>query len=194
MNYSTEISKSLTVLSEMLQARGKNASNLNQLSHKEVQAIVSSRNVFSIGTADDEILIMFDMSPKFKWADTKKIIESMSFGSKIPKPKLVIFVVKDAADVKKITDFELDYQVFGIKELQFNKATHCLVPKHELIESADEISVILSDYQLRTVTQLPLILKTDPMAKYFNARPGNVMKVTRISPTCGENVIYRCVA
>jgi DNA-directed RNA polymerase subunit H len=193
MNYSVEISKSLSVISSMLEARGHDASNLNQLSHKEVQAIVSSRNMFSISTANDKILIMFDMSPKFKWADTKKTVESIAFPGK--PPELVIFVVKESLDVKKVGELEkMEHQVFGIKELQFNKATHCLVPKHELIVNADEINAILSDYQLRAVTQLPLILKTDPMAKYFNARPGNVMRVTRISPTCGENVIYRCVA
>jgi DNA-directed RNA polymerase subunit H (RpoH/RPB5) len=80
-----------------------------------------------------------------------------------------------------------------MKELQFNKSTHCLVPKHELITDPDEIGQIIVDYQLRGVTQLPLILKTDPMAKYLYAKPGNVVKVTRVSPTCGTNVVYRAV-
>ena len=199
MNYSVEITKSLTVLSKMLTARGADATNLNQLSIKEVQAIVSSRSIFSVGTDNDKILVVFDMSPKFKWAtcqtETIKIINSLAQTIKI---ELVIFIVKEltTADVKKIAEFDAtkDSQVFGIKELQFDKATHYLVPKHELIANPDEIAAILAAYQLRSVTQLPLILKTDPMAKYFYARPGNVIKVTRISPTSGENIVYRCVA
>ena len=195
MNYSAEITKSLTVLSKMLTARGADATNLNQLSIKEVQAIVSSRSIFSVGTDNDKILVVFDMSPKFKWAtcqtETIKIINSLA--NQTIKIELVIFIVKEltTADVKKIAEFDAtkDSQVFGIKELQFDKATHYLVPKHELIANPDEIAAILAAYQLRSVTQLPLILKTDPMAKYFYARPGNVSKVTRISPTRGENIV-----
>jgi len=189
MNYSHEICKSLTVISQMLGHRGIDANNLNHLSVKEIQAIVDSRSIFSVATDDDKIVIVYDLSQKFKWADTKKHVDSLP----LDKIDLVIFVVKDASDVNKIKELDAPHQIFDMKELQFNKSTHCLVPKHELIKDAVEINKIVSDYQLRGIAQLPLILKTDPMAKYLYAKPGNVVKVTRISPTCGENIVYRAV-
>jgi len=190
MNYTSDICKSLGVLSEMLKDRGLDATNLDRISEREIQAIINTRNMFSI-TAD-QVVIVFDLSPKFKWADTKKYIETINHDR---DPNLFIIVIKEASDCKKVSDFDQgDFQVFAIKDLQFNRSKHVLVPKHELVKSEEEISQILINYQLKSITQLPLILKTDPMSKYLNAKPGNVIKVTRISPTCGENVVYRCVA
>lgn len=191
MNYTNEICKSLGVISEMLTDRGLDAKNLSRVSEREIQAIVNMRNMFSI--AAGHVTIVYDLSPRFKWIDTKKYIETIDHGDR--EPSLFIIVIKELSDCKKVVDFDAaDFQVFSIKDLQFNRAHHVLVPKHELVKTDKEITSILTNYQLKSITQLPLILKTDPMSKYLNAKSGNVIKVTRISPTCGENVVYRCVA
>lgn len=206
MNYTNEISKSLGVISEMLIDRGLDAKNLSRVSEREIQAIVNMRNMFSIAAGN--VTIVYDLSPRFKWVDTKKYIESLESDDDVngrngsngnngsdKSTALFIIVIKELADCKKVVDFDVaDFQVFSIKDLQFNRAKHVLVPKHELVKTDEEIASILTNYQLKSITQLPLILKTDPMSKYLNAKSGNVIKVTRISPTCGENVVYRCVA
>ncbi len=87
-----------------------------------------------------------------------------------------------------------DIQVFQLKELQFNITRHVLVPKHELLgwDKENEVETILESYQLKSRYQLPLILKSDPVAKYLNAKPGNLVRVIRSSPTSGQYVLYRC--
>ena len=194
MNHVIEVGKSLTVVSEMLSDRGLAAANLNRLSAAQVAEIIGNHNRFSVLTAEDTIAVVYDLSPKFKWAECKEYIASVASGA--GDLALVILVVREEGDIKNIKPVAgstLDMQVFYLKELQFNKSTHSLVPKHELITDADEIAGILRACDLAKATMLPLIPKGDAQVKYLNGRPGNLVKVTRISPTCGENVVYRCV-
>ncbi|ABP51864.1 MULTISPECIES: DNA-directed RNA polymerase subunit H [Pyrobaculum] len=41
--------------------------------------------------------------------------------------------------------------------------------------------------------QLPWIRSSDPLAKLVDAKPGDVLKIVRESPTAGEFVVYRLV-
>lgn len=188
MNHSSEVAKSINVLYEMLTDRGIDASILKSFS----QAEVANSPVFSIDIDTPKTKIVFDVSAKFKWAEVKKTLD---FDPEDTDVELVIIVVKDKvnnAEAKKIAEMNVAHQVFDLKDLQFNISHHILVPKHELLVDEAVISKILDSLRAKK-NQLPLILKTDPMARYLNARPGNVIKVTRISPTSGEHIIYRSV-
>ena len=83
-------------------------------------------------------------------------------------------------------------QFFELKEVQFNITKHCLVPKHTVIRDEQEIEKIVENYNLKSKLHLPLILKTDPIARYFDIKSGQLVKIDRISPTAGEYVVYRC--
>ena len=74
---------------------------------------------------------------------------------------------------------------------EFDVLTHQLVPKHEVL-SENEIEQVLNDFKL-TRDQLPKILITDPTVKRIDGKPGDVIKITRESPTAGESVFYRLV-
>ena len=41
---------------------------------------------------------------------------------------------------------------------------------------------------------LPKILESDPVVKIMKAKPGQVLRITRESPTAGESTYYRFVA
>ena len=194
MNHVIEVTKSLTVLSEMLRDRGLDAVNLNRLSFDEVSGIISSRNQFSVTTANNTVLVVYDMSPKFKWGTSSTFIESLLDADKSDEIKLVILIVKEEADIKNIKGgVDVEMQVFYLKEVLFNKTTHALVPKHELIKDPAMIAEIIESCNLTKASMLPHIFKTDAQVKYLNGHPGDIIKVTRISPTCGENVVYRHV-
>ncbi|MBE6497225.1 MAG: DNA-directed RNA polymerase subunit H [Methanobrevibacter sp.] len=68
---------------------------------------------------------------------------------------------------------------------------HKLVPKHEIM-SEEEISEEFSDvdYDFR---DLPKIRANDPVVEAIGAQPGNVLRITRDSPTAGEYITYRIV-
>jgi len=189
MNYSTEVAKSIRILSEMLGDRGIDASALENFSPTEF----SNSTVFSIDV-NPEVKVICDVTNKFKWAEIKKTLDIDT--ENLGDLKLIILIVNSQlnnAEQKKLeADLKVDYQIFQLRELQFNISHHRLVPKHELMTDEAEITKVLDRYQVKK-NQLPLILKSDPMARYLNAKVGNLIKVTRVSPTCGENIVYRSV-
>ncbi len=68
---------------------------------------------------------------------------------------------------------------------------HLYVPKHEII-SKEEAEEVLSTYNC-TPTELPLIFVTDPAIVGLGVRPGDMIKITRNSPTAGQSTYYRYV-
>ena len=68
---------------------------------------------------------------------------------------------------------------------------HELVPKHEVV-SLEEGIEILRKYGIRP-EQLPWIKASDPVVRAIGARPGDIIRIVRRSPTGGEIVVYRYV-
>lgn len=72
-----------------------------------------------------------------------------------------------------------------------NILEHELVPQHILL-SEEEASKILKRMGISR-RQLPWILASDPVAKAIGAKPGDVIMITRKSPTAGVSVALRYV-
>ncbi|WP_455364491.1 DNA-directed RNA polymerase subunit H [[Eubacterium] cellulosolvens] len=72
-----------------------------------------------------------------------------------------------------------------------NIFSHQLVPKHEIL-SAEDTEVLIKDYHIRPY-QLPFIRAADPAVVSIDGKSGDIIKITRKSPTAGECVVYRYV-
>jgi len=68
---------------------------------------------------------------------------------------------------------------------------HEFVPKHEILTS-EEREKILAKYRVKPY-QLPRIKSSDPAAKAIGARPGDMLRIIRESPTAGRYIAYRYV-
>ena len=75
--------------------------------------------------------------------------------------------------------------------VKFDVMSHQLVPKHEIL-TEKESEDTLEHFNLRR-DQLPKILITDPAVKRIGAKVGDIIKITRESPTAGVSVFYRIV-
>ncbi len=68
---------------------------------------------------------------------------------------------------------------------------HIYQPKHEILPK-DKAEEILKKYNAKP-SQLPYIMITDKALENLDVRPGDIIKITRKSPTAGESVYYRYV-
>ena len=132
-------------------------------------------------------------------------------------PKLRVTVVRDVCDyakecncnhyiivyAKAITAFTKSHianyradngvriETFAIDALQYNVTQHKLVPPHRVLGAEEQQQVLK---KLRATTkQLAKILTSDPLVKWFGARPGQVMEITRASPDGFYYPFYRVV-
>ena len=192
MNHNNELRKCFGTIKEMLRDRGVDAASLDHVSAEDVIALSGSRAVFHLDLTSCAYRVVFDMNPKFKLADVRKLLEDTPFNNAV-----FLVVTKDHAGpthaaLKGVDELKKDVQFFDMRELQYNVSHHTLVPRHEPVRDEAEIDEIVKRYRLKTRFQLPLILGTDPMARYLALKPGQVARITRNSPSAGTYVLYRC--
>lgn len=84
--------------------------------------------------------------------------------------------------------------VICIKNLQFNLLHHSLVPKHEIVESQEDLQALFKRFNITTNKEFPQISRYDPVALYIGLKPNDVCKITRKSKSSIESEYYRiCV-
>lgn len=196
MNNKEFIGKSLTTIFEMLEDRGYEFYNINKDGYHET---LYQNNNTSVDIEVDidtnkKIKIMYFLAPKFAWNQLKSQFENDS-EEKNKSYKLIILVLKDKIsqnNIKAIHELGYNVEIFDIKELQFNISKHILVPKHTLIKDEKRIKDLIEKYSIKTKYQFPHILKNDPMSRYLGLRSGDVVEISRKSPTAGEYISYRC--
>jgi len=73
----------------------------------------------------------------------------------------------------------------------FNIFQHKLVPKHEIL-TPKEREQMLAQYKIQPY-QLLQINVSDPTVKAIGAKPGDILRIIRDSPTAGTHIAYRYV-
>lgn len=82
-------------------------------------------------------------------------------------------------------------QYFQLNELQFNPTKHQLVPPHRKL-SNDETTEIMNKYLIKNKLQMPIILRTDVIAKWLGLKQGEIVEITRFNENSGKSYYYRC--
>lgn len=182
-----QIVTSFGTILEMLRDRKIDIGDVDMEHLNDILQTDNIKPIIDIILNDNKIIYYTPL--KFKWADVKKFFDD-------EEPfKLYILVVQEPitqTNIKSINALNLPIEIHLVSKLQFNITKHQLVPKHEVITDKIVIDGILEKYKLKNKYQLPIILKTDPVARYYGMKNGDIVKITRRSETAGEYIMYRC--
>ena len=202
------VSRSFVTLKEMLVDRNIDVKALEAVSDAElVERITGAQGSIAVLEVNAELNVVYCMSstaPKMPelravigdsegaeadGADAAAAGKSKAQYIVITKEPLQAILVKKVHTTDEFKHAQV--QFFTLAELQFNISRHCLASKHTIVAEAD-VAEVMASYLVKSKSQFPNILKTDPMARYINAQPGDLVKIVRPSPSAGEYVSYRC--
>lgn len=157
---------------------------------KRICDIISNEN-----ENKQKIYIKFVINPKIKPSQLKDYIDEIRKEYITGEDEFVIVLkTKPNNTMLKIVK-EKDYkniQILWVKTLKYNPTKHFLVPKHEKC-TKEEIEELMDVYKIANKLQFPIILREDPIIRYYNFKSGDIIKITRNSPTAGVSRYYRYV-
>ncbi len=140
---------------------------------------------------DDKLYIFFPKTPKVGVTTIRQYTKEMEEAGVthaiiVVKESITAFAKQDLVKAKPaiIEPFKESFFLIDIMD-------HVLVPKHELL-TPEEKTALLQGLKSKE-TQLPKIMSSDPVSRYFGARRGQVFKITRCSETAGVYYNYRIV-
>ena len=183
---------------EMVKDRGYIVPDIyTKVNKNTLEYLIQNNNLYIYCTTEDKskkILVYFFKETKIKPNFIRGFIKKI-FNNNFSDRDSVIFVCRDKINttLNKI-EKELNKSVkfMFLDSLQKNITKHKLVPKHSLATD-DEVQKIKATYKLKSLTQLPLILKTDPIIQYYGYPSGKVCKITRKSNTAIVYISYRYI-
>lgn len=197
-----KLAMSFKTITEMLDDRGiltdEDKAYMHSLSGNELFALMN-KGIFNLDLGT-KIRIIYYLN-KFKMAEFRPHLEKaqgFDLCILIVADKLTTANTKNIQAAKTNTNADGDIvrldnlHVFELSEVLFNITKHVLVPHHHVIADEVEINDIVKRYNIKNRHQLPIILKTDPVARYFGMKPGQLARITRVSPSAGEYISYRC--
>jgi len=201
------IIKSRPIILEMIKSRGYNIDKYSNYSIKEIEVMINSMPSkisielspldMSFNKEDGNLIVKYITNAKVRASNISSLIYEMVEEKLQPNDTLVLLVndnVSSDSLTEIINNFQLKQkkfiQIFNIESLMFNITEHILVPHHEIMNQTETVN-IMSKYNIQNLLQLPLILQSDPVAKFIGAKRGDIVKITKPSETAGEYVNYR---
>jgi DNA-directed RNA polymerase I, II, and III subunit RPABC1 len=106
----------------------------------------------------------------------------------------IIYILKNKPNTfvyKEVNAANMTDEIFLYTEVIFNRTKHRLVPKHVLLTEVEKKDLLLT-YDCKD-TQIPRMVTTDFVCRYFGAKPGDIFKIYRPSPSSGIYITYRVV-
>jgi DNA-directed RNA polymerase subunit H (RpoH/RPB5) len=156
--------RSQQIITEMMEARGY------EITESESDKMVATRD-------EHNILIISVPDAKLNTNTVKLIITILQANSL--DHAIVIYNDTITSGAKKIietiyTSDKITIECFDRTELQYNITTHRLQSQFER-SSAEEYQ----DIKFKWGVNLPIMLKSDPIARFYNYARGDIIKVTR---------------
>jgi DNA-directed RNA polymerase subunit H (RpoH/RPB5) len=105
-------------------------------------------------------------------------------------PKIIIVNDITTKALQQIANNYLKTEVFLEEDLMINLVDNVLVPKYEIIDQNNDNFYV--DYKCKK-RNIPRMLSTDPVAKYYGLKKGDIVRIIRSSETSIVSPFYRLI-
>ena len=210
MNLLNKLTQSRETILEMLTLRGFNSDKYKEYTSAELDILLKNMNsqlnyenmpldmVVEHNDIGKKCVLKYVLS-RIRVSNLKSFIGELIEYEVVKPNDELIFIVKD-----KINNLESFYelfdnflesnslfiQIFSIDNLLRNITKHELVPKMRIV-SVEEKKQIKEKYDVENMNNMPIILKSDPVAKFYGVRTGDLCEIIRTSETSGKYISYR---
>jgi DNA-directed RNA polymerase subunit H (RpoH/RPB5) len=202
--YVDNVYRSRMTLLDILEARGYDVEAFRKFSPAEISVAVEAfpSLSFQVKKKDDPAYICLVRYATVSRQKIDEFFEKIEEDAPTDMTKLeVVVMMKDAvADIhhtsalKQYMSRKLRVSFFSIFMIVNNPMKHVLVPKHEIVPQEKHKELMESLY-ITSKAKFPLIrFHVDPIVRCLGAVPGDIIEITRPSPSAGEYVVYRVVA
>jgi DNA-directed RNA polymerase subunit H (RpoH/RPB5) len=211
MSFLNKLTQSRKTIFEMMELRGFNFDKYKDYTSAELDIMLKNMNsklnyehmpldmVGEHSTIDNKKAVIKYVLSRVRVSNLKNFIGDLIEYDMVKPNDDLIFIVKD-----KINNLEPFYtlfdsfletnkifiQVFSIDNLIRNITKHELVPAMRIV-SEQEKADIKEKYNIDSMTNIGLILQSDPSAMFYGVKSGDLVEIVRTSETSGRYVTYR---
>lgn len=196
--------RSRVTLMKILEMRGYEVTAYNRFSPRDMQAMAvnlpAAGFTVSHKTEDRKCMVVYQQQRM-----TKKVLAILDkFDDSEGEPdyeKMDLIVLLTTEPVRDLhhqlalelwSEKKLRASFFCIYNIISNPIDHILVPKHERITQEEQEAVLA---KVIHKSQLPAIrFHLDPIGRILGLVPGEIVKITRSSPSAGIYTVYRVCA
>ena len=209
MDITEAVYRSRITLFKVLEARGYNAQPYSKLGINELRVFTTTNypdnypglNMIITKTDEPEkkCHILYSSTKMNQFQRLVNQIKGLELNPEIDE---LVYMIQEPANDKVHSPVaahlwssqKLRVSFFCVYEIVVNPLEHELVPRHEPVPQ-EEVPDLLKRLRVNEKTQLPLIrYHTDPIGRLLGLVPGDIVKITRPSPSTGEYIVYRvCV-
>lgn len=207
MSLINKLFTSRSIIIDMIKKRGFDTGKYENYSIKEIDSMMggtptkisSEVNPLDIylDNKDKKIMVKYVVNQKLRINNLTNLVEDI-ITTQLAENDTLIIITHDKITNEIFDEFletiyqkhNIFIQIFWIETLMVDITKHKLVPNHSIIQT-EEKEQLLKKYNLVSYSQLPIIMKNDPVAKYYGGKRGDVFKINRPSETAGEYITYR---
>lgn len=137
-----------------------------------------SFHVFKDVARKHRVDVIFEFSDKITNKETQNLISTIQS----QELKHVILIIENTITPPALATFKagmygLTVEFFYISDLQYDITKHSYVPFHVVCDKVTKDDLL--DLYGCTLGQLPKILTTDPMCKWYGVQPGTIFMIIR---------------
>ena len=205
----SKIYKSRNIILKILKSRGFNVDDWSDFSVTEVQAMFNNKELDMLlenpttkkkvyvkyhlsGTKGGTSMSRLGTSHIYDYVDDLFDIEDVLTSNDdliiISKDK-TNQTIKDLIEQLFIKDKKF-VNIYNFHDYLFNVLEHEMQPKFRIL-SEEEKQKIMKQYNITKDKEFPDISRFDPVSQAIGIRPGEVMEITRSSPTAVKSVYFR---